>query len=214
MAVLHAVGAHAQAIGEAPGRFELGAGPIWAGASSFGTSDATETAADGGGFRLFSTSTKLASATGVEARAGFGVTRLLQAELAVSYAEPELRTIVSADSENAVPLTASETLQRVAVEGAVVLSLARWRFGPWVPFVRGGTGYLRQLHQARALVEGGQIYDAGGGVSVLIKARPRARVKGLGLRADVRGSFRPKAIALDGRHHLAPEIAASVFSRF
>ncbi len=199
---------------EVPGRFEVAVGPIWAGATSFGTIDATETAADGGRYRLFSTTTELASATGVEARAGFHLVRSLQAEIALSYAVPELRTRVGADSENAVPLTASESIQRIGVEGAVVLFLPHWRFGHLVPFVRGGSGYLRQLHEGQALVERGHLYDAGGGVSVLVKARPRARFKGLGLRADVRASFRPEAVALDRRTHVAPETAASVFGRF
>ena len=132
-----------------PGRVEVAFGAIWSGRTPFGSANATETAGTGGPFVLFTTSSELASAAGAEARIGVRLTRLLQAEATASYSAPELRTKVSADVEQAAPVTATDRLQQITVGGALVLDLP-WRLGArGVPFVTGGAAYLRQLHEGQ-----------------------------------------------------------------
>lgn len=212
----HAPDARAQsADGWLPGRFELAAGPLWIGQTSFGASDATETAADGGRFRLFSTSTELQSAPGIEARVGVRVTRALQAEALTSYSVPVLTTKVGQDAENGAPVSATEPINRLTIQGALVVHLTAWHSGRGgIPFVTAGAGYFRQLHEAQTLVDTGETYHLGGGVKYLWLSRGAARFKGLGVRADVRAVVYTKGIALDDRAHVSPALAASMFVRF
>src|SRR6266540_6604984 len=72
------------------GRFEIAAGPQWQGTVGMGTADATLTAANGTRFTLFSTSSELARATGVEARVGARLTRRVDLEATLGYAVPAL----------------------------------------------------------------------------------------------------------------------------
>ena len=128
--VQHASPAVAQTGREpAPGRIEVAAGPWWIGATSVGSRDATLTAADGSRFKLFSTSSELASASGVELRVGARVARVIEAEVVASYAVPRLTTTITADTENGAPTTAFEPIRQITIEGAAVIYLPR-RLGP------------------------------------------------------------------------------------
>jgi hypothetical protein len=213
---VHGPDARAQSVDERlPGRFEFAVGPVWLGRTSFGTSDANETAADGSRFRLFSTSTELQSASGLEARVGVRVTRVLQADTVAAYSGPVLTTRASRDVENAAPVSAIEPITQLTIQGALVIHLTAWHAGRGgVPFVTVGAGYLRQLHQAHTLVETGETYQLGGGVKYLFLSRGAARFKGLGVRAEVRAIAGTKGIAIDHRAHISPALAASIFLRF
>src|SRR5262249_40191064 len=159
--------------------------------SSFGSRDATLTTASGGSTRLFSTSSELGSATGFELRFGSRVLNLIEAEVAGSYATPELRTTISADLEAAGSTLASETVEQFVIEGAAIVNLLSWRPRPTVlPFVSVGAGYLRQLHDARALVETGRTYHLGGGMKLSLRPRSEDRLKDIGLRVEGRAFVR------------------------
>ena len=206
--------ASAQAVVEERGRFELAAGPMWTGRESFASNDATETAPAGGRSRLFSTSAVLASAPGVEARAGVRLTRRLQVEFSSTYGRPPLRTTITGDIENAPTLTVGEPVRQFTFDGAVVLQLPRWRIGTrTLPFVSAGAGYLRQLHEGETLSAAGRTYHIGGGVKLLLKSRATG-MKALGLRGDVRALIRSKGVAFDTDAHVSPVVAASLFVRF
>ena len=197
-----------------PGRFEVALGAIWSGRTPLGGANATETAGTGGPYVLFTTSSELAAAAGAEARVGVRLTRLLQAEATASYSTPELRTRVSADVEQAAPVTATDRLQQITVGGALVLDLP-WRLGSrGVPFVTGGAAYLRQLHEGQTVIESGQAYYVGGGVKYWFLSRPDRRLKAVGLRADIRALARTKAVALDRRTHTVPSVAVSLAVAF
>jgi opacity protein-like surface antigen len=210
--VLIASGARAQDR-VAGGRIEISAGVMWAGHSSLGSAAATETAPSGR-FTLFSTSTDLAAAAGVEARVGVKVTPVLELEASSSYVRPRLDTAVSGDVENGAAATASESFRQFAVSGAVLVNVARWRIGRRAtPFALAGAGYLRELHEGDTLAVGGQTYFAGGGIKYLLASRPH-RLKGVGVRADVRALVRRKGVAFDTNLHTMPVVAASLFVRF
>ena len=96
---------------------------------------------------------------------GVRMTRALQAEAVAAYGLPVLRTKISGDAENAAPVSATEPITQVTIQAALVAHLTAWHVGRGgVPFVTAGAGYLRQLHEARVLVETGETYHLGGGV--------------------------------------------------
>ena len=199
-----------------PGRVEVSGGLVWTRSTPFGSSDATLTSPAGDRYRLFSTSSELTRATGVELRVGGRLSRLVQAELTASYATPRLSTSIGSDAENAAAIIASESITQVTVAGAGVVHLPFLHVGRRaLPFVTAGTGYLRQLHEGATLVETGRTYHVGGGVKLsLFGDRHDRRVKQVGLRADVGVMIRSGGLAPDGRAHAAPAIAASLFARF
>lgn len=203
------------AAGPEPGRFEFAIGPIWVGRQVLGSSDANLTTGAGGSLRLFSTSTELAAAAGLEVRAGVRVTRALEVEASASYAKPQLRTVVTSDMENSASVTATDTIQQFTVGGGIVWYPAPRRSSSrLVPFVTGGAAYLRQLHASATLAETGQMYQVGGGLKYLLALRPRAHVKGVGVRVDARAVVRSKGIAFDDRKYFSPAVGTSLFVRF
>jgi hypothetical protein len=84
-----------------------------------------------------------------------------------------------------------------------------------LPFVTGGGGYLRQLHEGATLVQTGSIYYIGAGASIALStADRRQRVKQIGLRLDTRAIVRTGGVTIDGRAYTAPAVGASLFARF
>jgi len=199
-----------------PGRYEVTAGASWVAPVSFGDSDATLTAASGGRYRLFSTSTALAAAPALDIRIGRRLTRTVQVELTASYSTPSLETTISNDVEGAAPAVASEAISQSTLGGAATLFLPGWRIRNRIlPFVTGGGAYLVQLHEGRTLAEKGGAFHAGLGVMIpLVTHGPDRRVKQSGVRTDVRLLVRAGGVTLDGQAHAAPVVTASAFTRF
>lgn len=197
-----------------PGRFEVGVGLRWTGRASFGSREANETTSAGTPSTIFTTSSELASASGIEGRAGIHLTRRLRAEAAGSYGTPQFVTRVTLDIESSTPVRATERIQEFTIQGAMVWDLAVPRLGArTTPFVSAGAGYLRQLHAGGVLAASGQVYEIGGGVKHLVVSRDHARLKGIGVRADARVVARAKGVAIDRRTHLSPVLGASIFIR-
>ena len=89
---------------------------------------------------------------------------------------------MTADTENAADITAKETISQYVFEGPPC-GTSGWdapRGGGVTPFVYGGAGYLRELHEGDALVEEGVEYHAGGGIKWWLGARGRLRHPGRG----------------------------------
>jgi hypothetical protein len=188
------------------GTYEVGGGVRFVGPESLGRVDANETNAGGGEFRLFSTASTIHALVGLEARVGVRVTPTLRLEATGSYGASDLNVVLDADAEGAAGITASERVTQFTLEGAAVLDLARWQFGPrGMPFLSGGVGYARALHEDRILVDEGVLWYAGGGLDLLLRAP-------LGLRLDARALFQ-QGIINDGVH-LSPVVAATLFVRF
>jgi hypothetical protein len=204
-------GAAAQGVLES-GRLEVSAGAAWLGTQTFGSANATETTPSGGGFSLFTTSSELGSAAAFDARVGVRIAGTLVVEADATYARPELRVRVANDIENAPSIAAAERLQQYMVGGG-----ATWyvpRRSRIVPFVSGGGGYLRQLHDRALLVETGTYYQVGGGVLYLLSSHRDNRLKASGIRVDVRAVILNGGVAFDGGRHTAPAVAGSFFVRF
>jgi hypothetical protein len=199
----------------ASGRFEVAIGPLWMGGVSLGSTDANETTGTGGVFRLFSTSTELSSAPGIEARVAVHVWRRFEGEVSASYGRATLRTAAANDTEGAAPVTATETIDQFTVSGGVVWYPPRRRSGTRLaPFIGANAGYLRQLHEAATLAATGHVYQLGGGMKYLLVSHPASHVKGIGLRLDARVAARSGGVAFDARTRYAPALGASVYSRF
>jgi hypothetical protein len=216
VASLQVPSVRAQSAGAAePGRFEAAIGPLWVGRQALGSSDANETTGAGGSLTLFSTSTDLSSASGLEARIGVKLSRAFEAEASGTYATPQLRTQVSNDFEGAAPATATEVIQQFTIGAGVVWYVRPARSASRLaPFATAGAGYLRQLHESGTLVETGRFYQFGGGVKYLFVSRPGSHLKGIGARIDVRAVVRQQGIAFDAGRHISPAVGASLFARF
>jgi hypothetical protein len=143
------------------------------------------------------------------------LTTVLQLEGSASYAAPTLRSRIRSDAEGIPDVTLAETVNQWTIEAALVAHLARWRFGTRsVPFLSGGVGYLRQVHEGGTLVETGRTFQGGGGVSVLLKRTGERRLKSAGLRLGARGSVRAGGGGFDNRVRVSPLVDVSLFLRY
>ena len=205
----------AQPLPAGPGRVEVSLGALWIGQLALGSNDANETTPTGGNLKIFTTSTDLGSAAGLEARVAVRLLQSLEAEVEGSYSTPRLKVTIGSDIENAPGVTATESVQQFTIGAGVVwyvpFHLASSRLAP---FVSGGGGHLRQVHEERTSVETGQYYHVGGGVTWLLFARPRGLINAVGLRVDARAVVRLKGVAFDEGGHASPAVGASAFVRF
>jgi hypothetical protein len=170
---------------EAPrtGSVELSGGVGFVPAIS-GESTAAELTRSGessGGFDLFRAEGELTGGAAGVASLELYVSRTIALEAGLRYSRPHLRYRLSADFEEAPAITAEETLTRYLFTGSLVWHLrAPTRTTRFIPFIRGGGGYLRDLHQGNELVETGAEFHAGAGVKYWFGTAPRR----FGLRAD------------------------------
>ena len=188
--VLLAVPAHARAqvfLGpDTPraGSWEASGGVIWTNGFT-GADRAAELTRNGessGGFDLFTSEPEMANGAGAGARLGYYLSRSVSVEGGLRYSKPRLSYRLSGDAEEAVAVTAEETLTRYVFTGSLVMhfrqATATQRL---IPFIAAGAGYIRDLHEGNELVETGTEYHVGGGVKYWFAA---ARTK-FGFRGDV-----------------------------
>ena len=198
-----------------PGRLEVSFGALWVGQLALGSNDANQTTPGGGNLKIFTTSTGLAGAAGLDARVAVRVLRSLDAEVEGSYGTPQLKVSINSDIESAPAVTATDTLQQFTIGAGAMWYVPLLRRMPRLaPFVFAGGGYMRQVHEQRTLVDTGQYYQAGGGVKWPFVERARGFVKGIGVRVDARAMVRRKGVAFDDRGHTSPAVGASAFVRF
>jgi hypothetical protein len=200
-------------------RLEISAGVSAIGSLDLGSTTAGETTPTQTTRPLFTTAATFGAAPSVEGRVGWRFSRALTAEAEASYGRPELRVTAANDNEsdragdNAAAVTAAERVQQFTVGGAIVYHLAMG--SPRVaPFVSGGGGYLRDLHESGTLAQEGRYYQVGGGLTVLIASRGSALLKAMGIRVDARALMRANGVAFDDALHVAPAVGASFFVRF
>lgn len=180
-------------------RFEVGGGVGFFTASDFGSADANLRANDAPAspYRLFSTSTSLESAPFIEAQIGYRMSRQLELDGRFTFGTPELATSLSADAESAASLTATESLDQYLVEVGAAWMFGTLQMGGMVPFVSGGLGYVRQLHEGQALIDQGYDVYLGGGIKQPLLTRTRAKLKSVGVRAEARLRFLAGDVVFD-----------------
>jgi hypothetical protein len=79
--------------------------------------------------------------------------------------------------------------------------------GKGVPFVLGGGGYLRELHEKNEVIETGREYHAGAGLHLWFGNSGKHR---LGLRTDVGVSIRTGGADASDSKHTVPTAGASL----
>jgi hypothetical protein len=171
----------------------------WLGGASLGSADANlRTSTANQPFVLFTADRTFGGTPAVSAGAAFPWTQRLALEGAFTWARPDIRASVRSDTEGAAPITATESVSQFFFEGTVLASLDELSVGRLVPFVAGGGGYLRELHEGRTLVEHGLVFHAGGGTRYWLSNRT-------GVRADVRAYFLHGGVSegSDPRPHMA-----------
>ena len=190
------------------GAWEVSGGGTFVGGYSLGEQTAELTPNTGGApFELFTTDSEVKPAFGLRARIGYFLTSALAVEGGLRFTRPVYEVRISGDSENAAAVTAEETLSQYVFDASVV-----WHFGGSgasggraVPFVYGGAGYLRELHEEETLVEDGVEFHAGGGVKWWLGVRRR-----VGIRGEVGISVRDGGFDFEEKRRIQPEAGASL----
>lgn len=196
-------------VGPDAGTVEIGGGVLWTRGYDAGGSNALETRNSTSGLgplTLFETDAQMLGAAGVAAQVGVYFGRRVAAEGTFQYSRPILRLRPASDFENAESVNIDGQVTTYVVGGSLVYHLAEGRV---VPFVSGGGGYLRQLHEDNAVVIAGSEIHAGGGVKVWFGSASR-----IGLRLDAQVSSRDKAVAFEQKRRIIPTAGAGLTVRF
>lgn len=182
------------------GRFEVTVSGGWWSEAGLGQTRASipgNGVPAGGDFTLFDTTTRITSAPAVEAMLGYRLTPNVALEAGVGLGRPEIRTVVSSDVEVPDTITATDRLTQVVIDGALAVSLPRLEIARAIPFVRGGAGYVRQLHEGRQVVDTGQVLFVGAGMTYPLVARSRGAIRGLAVRGEARAVWFRDTFELD-----------------
>ena len=202
-----------QASVSGPGRWELTGGGVLVGGYDLGERSAELTPNTGSSsFDEFTTDNTVKPAFGLQARIGFVVTPALTVEGGFRFARPVYEVRISGDIENAPDTTAEETLSQYLFDGSVVWHITRAGFGNGrgVPYLFGGAGYLRELHEDDAFVEEGLEYHAGGGIKWWF-GQGRRRV---GVRGEAGISIRDGGFDFKDGQRIVPTVGGFLFYSF
>jgi hypothetical protein len=132
----------------------------------------------------------------------------------VTISHPVLRADVRDDVEGAPAITIVETLDQYVFEGGVAFAIDELRVGRLRPFITGGAGYLRQLHEGQTVVEHGQLFQAGGGVKYPVVSRASGLIRSAGVRGDARVYLLRGGVQVEDRPRPHAAISGSVFIGF
>jgi hypothetical protein len=172
------------------GSIEISGGAAWSGGYDMDSRNAEETrnGTDTTPFVLFATTSRMTPATGGQARVGVYLSHSIAVEGGVQYLRPAFETRLTSDVEEAPDVVASETVTRYVVDGSLVVHLTGLSLagGRAVPFLQGGGGYIREVHDRNQLIETGSEYHAGGGLKLWFGTGAHR----LGVRADIGVSSR------------------------
>jgi opacity protein-like surface antigen len=149
---------------------------------------------------------------GIDARLAVALTRSLALEVGGSYTTPQLTVRISQDQEADGLVQATERLSQYGVDVSALYLIARVRFGTNArPYLIGGAGYLRQLHEGRLDVETGQTIHAGGGVQFWLRGGANIRQRPFGARVEARLVRRIGGIDFEERSRSFPAVSALMF---
>ena len=159
-------------------------------------------------FDLFTTESRVGDFMGVNGRIGYYLSQSISIEATVRFARPELSVDLSGDAESGADVTATETASHYVFGGSVLFDLrgASFAGGRGVPFVSGGAGYLRELHEGNLLVETGTEYHATAGLKYWFGAGDNR----FGLRVEGGLSAREKGLDDEDGRRVQPMAAAGL----
>lgn len=192
------------------GSWEASGGVLYAGGYDLGERAAELTrnsATTTNPFEQFTTSSRVTGVAGWLGRFGYYLTNSLAIEGGFHFLQPVLEIRVTADAEEAPDVTAEEALERYGFDVSAVWHLSGMAFsqGRGVPFVTGGAGYLRELHEGDELVETGTTFQVGGGFKYWFGASRQ-----IGLRGDVGVLWRDGGVDFEEGVRIVPTAGATV----
>jgi hypothetical protein len=194
--------------------WEIGGGGVLVGGYGLGESAAelTPSSSSSPAFEQFTTDSRIRQVFGAQVRIGFVVTPALVVEGGVRFTRPIFEVRVSDDTEGAADTTIEETLSQYVFDGSVVWHFTRAAFagGRGVPFVFGGAGYLRELHEEDAFVEEGLEYHAGAGIKWWFGQGGRR----FGVRGEAGISIRDGGFDFSDGRRVVPVVGGSVIYTF
>jgi hypothetical protein len=167
----------------ARGSIEFGGGALWSPGFETGSETAQlTTSGQQPPFELFTADGEVSGFPGLHARLGFYISREISIEGGLRFSKPELSYRLSDDAESAPDETAAESISHYVFDGSVVFHFSGASFGNGrgVPFISGGGGYVRELHEGNELVETGNEIHVTGGVKYWLGTGRRR----FGLRAE------------------------------
>jgi hypothetical protein len=191
---------------EAPhrGSIEVGGGGTFLPGFEMGerTAELTTSAADR--FELFTTESRVSGFPGASARVAVYLSSAVSLEGMVRYARPQISVRLDGDAESAAPVTATETASHYVFGGSLVLDLRQAAFagGRAVPFLSGGAGHLRELHEGNQLVETGTEFHATAGLKYWLGSGDRR----FGVRVEAGFSGREKGFDDEEGRRLLPMV--------
>jgi len=161
-------------------RLEVGGGASVAGSLGLGKRDASLMSNDTAGspYRLFSSDTRIDPAPRLEVRLGYRLSPRLTIEGTLGVAQPQLTSSLRNDVENADGVDSSSTLTEYVIDGGVLWRLSTNKRRRWTPFVSGGAGVARHVHEGQTLIESALDTYAGGGLLYALGRRTGLRVDG------------------------------------
>jgi len=195
-------------------RFMLGGGVVWSGGYDIG--DATARLRGNGPgpsappVTLFTSESRLTSATSPDLRVVFAMTPRLTLEFGTSVRQPHISVAIAGDAEAPRQELPGEKLEQYLLEGGSTWQVPVRIDARLAPFVSGGITFLRQLHEDRTLAETGQIYHAGGGARYFLKGG-HGPDRAFGLRGEARVNFRRNGIDFENKMRMYPTVSLAVF---
>jgi hypothetical protein len=145
--------------------------------------------------------------------AGFALTPRVAIEGGVTVAHPRIAVAISGDAEAPSQELPGEKLDQYQIEAGVTWQLPIRMGRNLAPFASFGGGYLRQLHEDRALAETGQIFYGGAGARYWLRGG-RGTSTAVGIRGDARVDFRTGGIDFEDKMRAYPSLTASFFVGF
>ena len=165
-------------------------------------------------FTLFRTESSLEGAPGFDARVAYALSRAFSVEVAGTFSRPALAVRITQDSEGVAETRSSESIDQYTVEFSGLFHLPGRALGAAVrPYVIGGGGYLRQLHEDRYLLETGRLGYAGGGVHYWLRGRS-GRQRAMGIRGEACVVVRSRGIDFEDKNRAYPRFSALGFIAF
>ena len=165
-------------------------------------------------FTLFRAESEIGGAPGLDVRLAYALSRAFSVEVAGMFSRPELGVHISADAESAPAADATEEIGQLTLEVSGLWHLPGQTLGTRArPYVIGGAGYLRQLHEDRYLVETGSVIYGGGGVHVWLRGRSRGQ-RPMGVRGEASLVFRNSGVEFEDKRRMYPRLSALGFIAF
>jgi hypothetical protein len=185
------------------GSFEVGGGAVWTGGYDAGSASANETSAGTAPLTLFVVDGSVKSGPGAAIQVGVYLGRRVSVEATFWYTRPILQARLTSDFESAADVDAESTITSYLMGGSFLYHFGDGRF---VPFVSGGGGYLRQLHENNAdLLTGTELHGGGG-----LKYWMGSGTHRVGLRLEAQASSRSKAVAFEQKRRIVPGFVAGL----